>query len=563
MLKKKAEVGLTLVSKCCTIDEQLDALCGISRHTASSENYFMDSTYHKVFLESTHYKTLQESLIMNMEGQVVNVLPLITAQAKKSWSCSFACKTDNPVLIERYQQFLETVNTCTLKNIPTLVEKIHKCTIKTSDLKLGHAQSCYSDLTLCKAMLIPVLLLSPHFPKVRDIKRLIYKLMHVYQKMLKLDEALNCADLDMCNKIVTEAQEKADIYKRNQTDAIVSDGDIFSKYKNAFKILKKRVMDTPHHACISCERLCYKRSVSEVNKIIKINNPVWKDLIEYVKKQEIAEQYICNYCKEKFRKGLMPAYCILNNLFASNVPEVISSLNAFEKILIQRAKAFQTVVKMGTVMNRKVPERHMIQKVKGRTFHLPLPIQETLNKLSSETDAININHELYIVVRGIPTKSKIIWEEIVNIKKIFDALMWLKNNNPLYSKIILPNTPDELDLKELNSLEFQEQENENVKENILDEQYKDVEHVVPDQPQALLTQVTDNKKNDNYYEQYTIYPLYEKKSNKTATALYQMVKVQELPLDNREKCLNLLCFPDLYPFGINGEHEQTGQSSSS
>jgi len=65
----------------------------------------------------------------------------------------------------------------------------------------------------------------------------------------------------------------------------------------------------------------------------------------------------------------------------------------------------------------------MIQKVKGRTFHLPLPLQETWKKLCKNTNPININHELYILVRSIPTKSKIIWEEIVNVKTIFDALI--------------------------------------------------------------------------------------------------------------------------------------------
>lgn len=122
----------------------------------------------------------------------------------------------------------------------------------------------------------------------------------------------------------------------------------------------------------------------------------------------------------------MPAYCVLNNLLVHDVPKVISSLNTFEKILIQRAKAFQTVVKMGTVINRKLPHRQMVQKVKGRTFHLPLPLQETLNKFCFNTDAINVNHELYILIRSVPTKSKIIWEEMVNVEKVFDALIWLK-----------------------------------------------------------------------------------------------------------------------------------------
>lgn len=90
----------------------------------------------------------------------------------------------------------------------------------------------------------------------------------------------------------------------------------------------------------------------------------------------------------------MPAYCVLNDLLVHNAPEVISSLNTFEKILIQRAKAFQTVFKMGTVINKKLPHRQLIQKVKGRTFHLPLRLQETLNKLCSDTDTINMNHEL-------------------------------------------------------------------------------------------------------------------------------------------------------------------------
>lgn len=85
-----------------------------------------------------------------------------------------------------------------------------------------------------------------------------------------------------------------------------------------------------------------------------------------------------------------------------------SFLNTFEKILIQRAKAFQTVFKMGTVVNKKLPQRQMVQKVKCRTFHLPLPLQETLNKICFNINPININHEICILIRRVPTKSKII-----------------------------------------------------------------------------------------------------------------------------------------------------------
>jgi len=64
---------------------------------------------------------------------------------------------------------------------------------------------------------------------------------------------------------------------------------------------------------------------------------------------------------------------------------------------------------------------------------------------------------MYILVRGIPTKkSKIIWE-MVNIKKIFDALTWMKRNNPLYNHIILPDTHDGLCLKKSNNPEYKRQ----------------------------------------------------------------------------------------------------------
>ena len=138
--------------------------------------------------------------------------------------------------------------------------------------------------------------------------------------------------------------------------------------------------------------------------------------LPHVKQQKIDPQYICKYCDKKICIGSLPAYCILNNLTVNDVPEVISCLNEFEKLLLQRAKAFQTVVKMGTVVNKKTPAQQKIQKVKGRTFHLPLPLQQTFDKLCSNTDPINLNHE-FILVRNVPIKKKIIWEDLMDIKK--------------------------------------------------------------------------------------------------------------------------------------------------
>jgi len=290
-------------------------LCGVSKHTSSSENYFIDSSYHNIISSKT-------SIII---------------------------------------------------------------------------QIAVVDLNLCEAMSLSMQLLASHFPNVRYIRHLIYRLKDFYEKVLKLDKALSSTDLNTLNEI-TLAQEKADIYKYQQTSIILSDDNIISKYHNAIKALTKRSIDTPRHICVSCERLCYKRNVSQIKLQAQKDIPICRDLMAYVEQRKINPQYICHYCEEKFRNGFMPAYCVLNNLFVNDVSEVISSLNTIEKILIQRVKAFQTVVKMGTVSNKKIPERSKIQKVKGRTFHLSLLLQQTLNKICSDIDPINTNYELYFII---------------------------------------------------------------------------------------------------------------------------------------------------------------------
>lgn len=69
-------------------------------------------------------------------------------------------------------------------------------------------------------------------------------------------------------------------------------------------------------------------------------------------------------------------------------------------------------------MNKNLPNHVKIPKVVGRTFHLPLPLEETMSKLCSETEPINKNHELHILVRSVPSKAKVVWESLVDLKKV-------------------------------------------------------------------------------------------------------------------------------------------------
>ena len=106
-----------------------------------------------------------------------------------------------------------------------------------------------------------------------------------------------------------------------------------------------------------------------------------------------------NYLQSLIRKNEVPACCVLNGLKCEPLPK--DKLDPLSCQLIQRAKCFQTIVRLGT-HTLKVPTYNSLKALKGSMFYLPLPLQKTMETLDS-------NHlpdpELYIIINGQPTKS--------------------------------------------------------------------------------------------------------------------------------------------------------------
>ena len=150
-------------------------------------------------------------------------------------------------------------------------------------------------------------------------------------------------------------------------------------------------------------------------------------------------------------------------------------------------------------------------------------------------------------------KTKVIWEDLVNIKKVWHALHWLKIHNFLYSQINIPLHHEEL-LSILNNQQLQfDVEPENTDENQVSDDVENNEIANNEKVAALLTQKDEC---DPFYEQYTIYPLYGSKMNETDTKLYQMLHVYANVYNCRAKDLDIKCFPDLFPTGKHGQYDE-------
>jgi len=135
----------------------------------------------------------------------------------------------------------------------------------------------------------------------------------------------------------------------------------------------------------------------------KIKNQIyWIELLKFVTENE--RKWVCIYCYKYIKDNNMPQVCILNNMFS--VPIEISCLNQYEKLLVQRSKCFQKITSTKTVMNKNLPFKGQMKKVRGTSYHSPLPLEKTVKKLCKDSDVINQNHELYIIVMSIPNSSK-------------------------------------------------------------------------------------------------------------------------------------------------------------
>ena len=216
-------------------------------------------------------------------------------------------------------------------------------------------------------------------------------------------------------------------------------------------------------------------------------------------------------------------------------------------------------------MRKNQPNKERIKKVVGTTFHLPLPLEKTLEKICHNNDPINLNPEFYIIVRSIPNKNKQIWENLVDVKQLMNSLEWLKNNNHLYAEINLPANAEDLnDLLNIN-IEHQEDKTEiknlcegQAMENDDDDNLNEVNEVksgklinITEAHDALLTLVTHTAP---FYENYTIFPIRDMRTNEPAANLYQQVYVHDVPLYRTVKHLDAMCFPILYPKGENTQH---------
>ena len=258
---------------------------------------------------------------------------------------------------------------------------------------------------------------------------------------------------------------------------------------------------------------------------------MWPRLKDYIQSQNLANDqlYMCNYCKGKVKNDKLPPRCVLNDLQMVPIPLELSKLDALSSQLIQRAKCYQAVVRLGTY-TAKVPVYNSLKACKGTMFFLPLPLKKTLETLDQAKKTSNGEEslpdpELYIIVNGKPTTSKVVWRTLVNVDNVKTAVRKLKQINWLYSE---------------------------VDDDSVDDVSKKVIEIVNSATSTMLDKADDS--DITGFQAFTIRNLDNKLSTESDIDQYKLMNVREDPIDNRQQHLDVMCFPVLFPDGRFGKY---------
>ena len=563
---RKEHAGLLLGSlksiKSIKLNEESDF--GNNCHTRSTEPFFYEAAYQPVVVRDT-------PIPINERGEcvVAEEIPCEpsenvssdSAQTPKSdsvpkvykkWRCHKECR---PLSVSEVAAILD-LRSCLELSVEEAREALAKCDLgcpfvhstklvgSTPVALKGHPIVCYTGDS-CTSTLRILRAASTHFPVLRKFLVHVTTALSCHKIVCSIDSALQCGNYkklmqftDVKKVELLLGSNIAERYQQLNVDdcphslfkSPTLEMDLAIAHAALISAFEKEINDFPEHACCCCERLHQRKSVSVVRLSDDFkSSDVWSELKLYIQSNtpDVATKvlYMCSYCKALIKKNRMPARCVLNGLQTVPIPPELAVLDPLSRQLIQRAKCYQTIVRLGTY-TAKVPTYNSLKACKGTMFFLPLPLKRTLETLDDvkQKPCVLPDPELYIIVNGKPTKSNVVWRSLVNVNHIKTAISVLKTCNWLYRDVL---------------------------EQCIDESTKHIIEVSNNATTNMLKKASPDEV--DAFQAYTIRNLDNKVSTSSDIEQYKLLHVTEEPVSNKQQHLDAMCFPVLFPNGKFGE----------
>ena len=439
-----------------TDDDRLEAILGTACHAKGWTPYFPEFCFTNGIKEFPFDRSGKQRRpkIVNpcLEGHAIYpclgiCIPASDGQALKVLDILEKCQNLNR---KQLRQFLMTLNKCSVSQRTPYLQTVEK---------RNHPIDCYSGENLCPSDLVVLRKLNPHYTNVRKLYQILSELKNMHEMVADLDAAVACGDFVYLKKLLAymPPEKPSKVHAVERPNTIVNHKTMAEKYgKHLLNFYKNIDLNLPRTACICCEKLTDDAHIQTISARRKnLGNLVWQQLLAYLNSHtrtvtrgeacvdSLIGQTICSSCSGELNKNKIPTISIMNGMDTGSQPDCIASLSEFESIFIHLAMCYQTIIKL-TPMGANLPYSTRMDKLKGFAVHITQPLNSAITELFGNRPSKLVDPDEYIVLHGIPKKDRAVWQRLVSVDKIHAALVWLKDNNPLYHKIEIPENPIDL-----------------------------------------------------------------------------------------------------------------------
>ena len=204
-----------------------------------------------------------------------------------------------------------------------------------------------------------------------------------------------------------------------------------SSVQDASQTFFSGVREGPDHVCTCCHRLMYRKTVVEFHpiKYSKLSEDLLAVLFPPDTDSQLANAgekvWICKTCDSTLKRGNMPAQAKTNNMGLEDIPTVLSDLNPMEIRLISLRIPFMKMVALPCGKQRSIH---------GPAVNVPTdlhPVCNLLPRLPSQAQVVPMKLKRKLCYKGH------YMYEFVRPAKVLAALLWLKENNPLYQDVTI------------------------------------------------------------------------------------------------------------------------------
>ena len=300
--------------------------------------------------------------------------------------------------------------------------------------KINHPKKCYEHG--CGGYSVLIRKLAIHHKNCRAFMEKLINLNMAHKFIHDIDVATVLGDIEYIIKLLALTPNK----QPSVFDSSVSPQKC--SYANHIATYKINCLDLPDIVCQSCCILEREKNIKEPKDNWKnINNQAWKRLKGMLKVSIFNNESIkiCNYCVNNYNLNKIPPRSLLNNMDLGICPEEISVLTPLELLFISKVKVFQTVIKLGSV-GKNAPPNSRLSALKGNCIHMPLPLEQTIKQLDEDIGFTDLPSN-YIMTHQIKG-DELLLRNLVDLNKVYKALVWLKNNNDFYKDIDIPASPE-------------------------------------------------------------------------------------------------------------------------